>query len=82
MTPKTRRAVLNRDLYCQYKNPDTRRVCGSAFLLEVDHRQPRWAEGNHMQENLQVLCKAHNRFKYHRETNLKLSSFREGNRKL
>jgi 5-methylcytosine-specific restriction endonuclease McrA len=70
LTANTRRNILNRDRCCQFKDPATGKICGSTFNLEVDHKQPRWAQGNHAAENLQVLCRPHNNHKYRRENNL------------
>lgn len=46
-------------------------ACDSMFNLEIDHKQPQWVGGSHSQENLQVLCKAHNNYKYQREANFR-----------
>lgn len=71
LTPKTRRQTLNRDRCCQYKDPETGKICGSTYGLEVDHRRPQWAGGTHAPENLQTLCKAHNNHKYRKEAGLR-----------
>ncbi|MGZ3844053.1 MAG: HNH endonuclease [Bdellovibrio sp.] len=71
LTPKTRKAVFSRDLCCQFKDQKTGRQCRSTYSLEVDHRTPRWAGGNHSIENLQVLCFNHNQFKYQRESQIR-----------
>lgn len=71
LTPKTRREIFQRDKCCQYKDPSTGRLCGSTFDLEIDHVKPRWASGDHSSANLQVLCRAHNNFKYQRQANLR-----------
>ncbi len=73
LTAKTRRAILQRDSCCQYKDPRTGRQCGSTFGLQVDHRTSQWAGGSHTPENLQALCRMHNRFKYQKEAGLKLN---------
>ncbi len=72
-TPRTipstmRKAIINRDQTCQYKDPESGRICGSTRFLQVDHRRPQWAGGGHEPENLQVLCSQHNRHKYSRES--------------
>lgn len=70
LTEKLRREVLKRDQCCQFKDKSSGKVCGSKFSLEVDHKHPQWAQGNHSAANLQVLCRAHNNFKYRQEANL------------
>ncbi|MGZ3826153.1 MAG: HNH endonuclease [Bdellovibrio sp.] len=59
LTPKTRKAVLSRDLCCQFKDHNTGRQCRSTYALQVDHKTSRWAGGDHSIENLQVLCFQH-----------------------
>lgn len=73
VTPRTRKLVLLRDKCCQFKDSSTGKVCGSTFGLQVDHKISRWAGGSHAEENLQVLCVNHNRYKYRKEANLKFS---------
>ncbi|MGZ3844193.1 MAG: HNH endonuclease [Bdellovibrio sp.] len=68
LTPKTRKAVLSRDLCCQFKDQKTGQQCRSTYALEVDHKTSRWAGGDHSIENLQVLCFYHNQFKYQKES--------------
>ncbi|MGZ3794700.1 MAG: HNH endonuclease, partial [Bdellovibrio sp.] len=68
LTPKTRKAVLSRDLCCQFKDQKTGRQCESTFGLQVDHKTSRWASGDHSIDNLQVLCFQHNQLKYQRES--------------
>lgn len=72
LTPRTRREILLRDKCCQFKDAKSGKICGSTFNLEIDHKRPRWAGGDHSMENLQVLCKAHNVHKYQKEINLRL----------
>ncbi|MGZ3827053.1 MAG: HNH endonuclease [Bdellovibrio sp.] len=71
LTPKTRKAVLSRDLCCQFKDRKTGRQCRSTYALEVDHKTSRWASGDHSIENLQVLCFYHNQFKYQKESKIR-----------
>ncbi|MGZ3771263.1 MAG: HNH endonuclease [Bdellovibrio sp.] len=71
LTPKTRKAVLSRDLCCQFKDHKTSRQCKSTFALQVDHKTSRWAGGDHSVENLQVLCFQHNQLKYQRESKVR-----------
>ena len=70
LTPKTRRLVLQRDGCCQFKDPKTGKICGTTFALTIDHKQSRWANGNHRPENLQAMCASHNQLKYRQESNL------------
>lgn len=72
LTPKTRTAILKKNPCCQFKDPVTGKVCGSTFNLEIDHRKPRWAGGDHTMDNLQVLCRAHNNHKYRKESMVRL----------
>lgn len=59
---------------CQYKDPVTGKICQSRWYLQLDHKHPRWAKGTHTSENLQILCAAHNRFKYLKEKHTRLIS--------
>lgn len=70
LTPKTRRAVLNRDKCCQFKNKETGEICGETKFAQVDHKTALWAGGNHDLENLQQLCANHNQRKYRKEAQL------------
>ena len=65
--PKSvRKLVLRRDHgRCQYKSADGK-VCGSQFLVEIDHVRPvSWGGGNEI-KNLRVFCRGHNQMA-HRE---------------
>jgi hypothetical protein len=64
VTPKLRRIIKQRDQCCQYRDPVTGKQCGSRFHLQVDHIQPKWANGSNDPNNLQLLCRAHNLKKY------------------
>lgn len=75
MTRKTRRQIFRRDECCQYVDPKTGRKCASKYGLEVDHLQPRWAGGNHDPENLRLLCRSHNQYKYKKESGQHLANF-------
>ncbi len=66
VTQKIKRIVLDRDKHCQFIDRKTRKICGSKLFLEIDHIQPRFAEGNHATENLRILCKNHNIFRYNK----------------
>lgn len=71
LTPKTRQEIKNRDKCCQYKDPITGRLCGSAYFQQGDHKTSQWAGGNHEKSNLQVLCANHNRYKYQKESRIR-----------
>ncbi len=64
LTPKTKNVILSRDQSCQFKSPLTGQICGNKFHLEIDHIQPRYAKGSHAHDNLRVLCRQHNQFRY------------------
>ncbi len=64
VTPKLKREILNRDQVCQYKNKETGKICGSKHFLEIDHIQPKFAQGNNEVKNLRALCKNHNIYRY------------------
>ena len=64
LTTKTKTKLHQRDRCCQYIDPLTKKKCESTYRLEIDHKKPRWAEGDHHENNLQILCKNHNLYKY------------------
>lgn len=76
VTPKLRRKILDRDLHCQYKDPQTGKICGSTYQLQIDHKVPKWAESYsgsmnlHVPHNLQALCANHNKYKYQKESHM------------
>ncbi|HWU44935.1 MAG TPA: HNH endonuclease signature motif containing protein, partial [Bdellovibrio sp.] len=75
LTLKTRREIFQRDRCCQYVDKATGKQCGSTFLLQVDHKTPRWAARwtgaeDHSPANLQLLCSLHNRMKYKKESGI------------
>ena len=72
VTPGLRSLILARDQCCQYIDPVSGKKCESTYGLEVDHRQPQWAGGNHKIANLQALCSAHNKFKYKIEAGIQV----------
>ena len=63
-----RRATIQRDQCCQWRDPKTGQKCGSTFQLQIDHIKSVWQGGGSEPENLQVLCAAHNRWKFRKET--------------
>jgi hypothetical protein len=67
VTPRLKREILNKDQFCQFKDVKSGRQCGSKFFLEIDHIRPRWAKGENTPENLRVLSKNHNIFRYRAE---------------
>lgn len=72
LTPKVKLQVIRRDKCCQYHDPVTGRICGSTYFSQVDHKTSRWAGGGHDVSNLQVLCGKHNRYKYLKESGVRL----------
>jgi len=48
---------------CQYRDRKTDRICGSQHTLEIEHLRPYALGGDHQQDNLQLLCRAHNQHK-------------------
>lgn len=71
-----RRQVFQRDQCCQWRNPATGNKCGSRHLLELDHKVPQWAGGNHKIENLELKCRVHNQWKYQLEAGIRASGIR------
>jgi superfamily II RNA helicase len=67
LTPKRKKIILAKQGCCQFKNPANGRVCGSTFNLHVDHIQPKWDNGTNDADNLRVLCREHNLFRYRNE---------------
>ena len=63
-TPRLKREIRLRDQVCQFIDPKTKKQCGSRYYLEVDHIQPRFLNGLNTQENLRLLCKSHNLYRY------------------
>src|SRR6185436_609717 len=60
----TRRAVAERDGYqCCYVADDGRR-CSATAWLEYDHKVAWCLNGPTITDNLQLLCRAHNRNKH------------------
>jgi hypothetical protein len=71
-TFRNKKLALNKSPCCQYQDPGTKKVCGSTWFLQVDHRQSRWADGQGNPENAAVLCAEHNKLKYRKEVGVKL----------
>lgn len=66
-----RKAVFHQQRCCQYRDPETGRICGSTRFSQTDHRQAVWAGGSNEASNLQILCGQHNRHKYRQESFLR-----------
>jgi len=49
---------------CQHIDPQTKRLCGSRRLVQVDHKYPFSLEPKHSEENLRLRCGAHNRLRW------------------
>ena len=74
LTPGLRNEIRQRDQACQYRDPVTDQICGSRFLLEIDHRVPQWAKGGHDVDNLTLLCSGHNKLKYRQQSGVKVQA--------
>lgn len=48
---------------CQFRDPETGRQCEARHDLQIDHIVPFAKGGRHNIENLQLLCKGHNRLR-------------------
>jgi hypothetical protein len=70
LTPKRKKVILKQQGCCQFRNPATGKVCGSTFNLQVDHIHPKWDGGSNDPQNLRVLCRAHNIFRYRHESSM------------
>lgn len=46
---------------CQHVDPLTQRQCGSRHSVQIDHRYPFSLIKEHSEENMRLLCSAHNR---------------------
>lgn len=71
LSQQEKRKLISQSQGCSFVDPQTKKRCGSFYQLQVDHIKPKWAGGVDDQANLQVLCGAHNRFKYRREAQIK-----------
>lgn len=71
LSEANKRQVLRRDQCCQYKDQKTGKVCGSKWNLQVDHIQPRWANGADELSNLRVLCANHNQQIYRQQAGIR-----------
>jgi hypothetical protein len=64
----TKREIFMRDQRCQWQDARTGEKCSSTFQLQIDHIKSVCIGGGNKSENLQLLCAAHNRWKYALET--------------
>jgi hypothetical protein len=57
----TRRALNQKaNNCCEFVSPQTGKVCGGTYQLQIDHRVPLALGGSNKIENLRVLCRTHN----------------------
>ena len=70
LPPPVKKKILSIQTCCQYKSPITGKICGNKWFAQVDHKQPRWAHGQHGVDNLQRLCAQHNQMKYRQEARI------------
>jgi len=63
ISPKLKDQIWVRDKSrCQFKDRKTGKLCGSNYLLELDHKYPFALGGEHSEGNLQIRCRAHNQY--------------------
>ncbi len=65
-----RKSLLRVKNKCQYRDPQTGRICESQKFLQIDHIKSFSSGGESTFKNLQVLCGAHNRWKYSERTGI------------
>ena len=62
------REIFQRDKgSCQFRDPQTGRICGARFGVEIDHIVPRTLGGDDSPENLRCLCRQHNQLEAERK---------------
>ena len=71
---RTKKVMLKQHQSCQHKDSESGKECGSRWFLQVDHKQSRWAGGDNVLQNAQVLCAQHNNLKYRKEAGIRLVS--------
>lgn len=74
LRPNLRKDLLREGACCEFRDSRTGRTCGSRYFLQIDHVQPIWAGGQNATDNLRVLCGAHNRRIYQRQSGVGLLS--------
>lgn len=70
ITTQTKRSLLNPNATCIYVDPKTKHQCKAKVFLSMDHFTPQFAGGGHEPENLQVLCKNHNIYRYKKQAGI------------
>lgn len=58
-----KRKIWLRDECCTYQDPQTGKRCGSKSFLQIDHIKPFAIGGENSENNLRLLCGAHNRLR-------------------
>jgi len=66
VTPRLKKEIKLRDQICQWIDPITQKPCGSKFFLQVDHIHLKSLGGPNIPNNLRMLCKNHNIYRYER----------------
>ncbi len=58
--PVRRVTIQRADGRCEYKDPQSGKICGATYQIETDHVRPRAQGGGNEESNLRCLCRAHN----------------------
>ncbi len=64
-----KKQLLSNNHQCTFRDPQTGKICGSTYFLQVDHIQSVIRGGGNNRENFQILCGQHNRYKFTQEMN-------------
>ncbi len=64
-----KKEIKQRDQICQFVDVKSGRQCDSKHFLEIDHIQAKCNGGTNDKNNLRVLCKSHNNFRYRANLN-------------
>lgn len=67
LTVNMKKQILKRDQVCQFKDLKTGKMCGATHFLEIDHIAPKYLGGKNNKENLRVLCKNHNQYRFQKD---------------
>jgi len=59
-----RKNLLHPETRCSFRDPQTGKICGSQYFLQIDHIKSVSRGGSNQQENHQTLFGQHNRYKY------------------